>query len=1022
MLIACFQCRQQLDVPEDSAGKRVHCPHCQYVIVVPAKLRATVADSLTIGLPSMDLDGEAEKTPTTKIPAQPLPPLEPSMPAAEKAEKAEPASRQHPPEDEEAMPSIERGRNRHRRAPMSPAPPSNVGWGKILGGGSVIGVIVIAALIGAFSSRGNRGHQVQPPIAFNPPPLPPQIEFKKFQNLEINPGFQFQNLQPMVDAALWRDYQNLERRFKVQFPGQPREGNQNVNLAPMTTFDAGPIDWEFSVAHRTLSDEEYRSIPLKQRFASLQQHLGNVHNAALTREQNLMIAGSQPGREWDLILPQGNMLFVRTYFVQEGKKYHHYLLQARGPVNVLRFHADINRFFNSFSVTITDGTGQSIFEELDDPRIGGRRDNEFTAMAIHPKESICVVGSQAGRLKAARSDGALLNKPAIPDGEKLDITLADGKPAEQLGISQDGRFLAVAAGGAVQVWSDWTADMPEKKRTVPGIRFAFTKDHDLLVASRDDIREYQIDRKMWGSTLKIPDLTVAGFALSSDGRLLAVFGDKAIELWHWQEKKLLGRIEAHGAAITAVVFSPDGKTIASASADRTIKLWDVENRTERASLKEHAWTVWALAFTPDGKHLASGGLDGMLLLWDVEPEQPKLVWAQSHQFPVRAVAFDADGKHCFATCKHPAPPGNPGAKQYLRQLHQIACADMKLNEQEAKRIVAQQAGLHLPTSSMMTYLTPDAHTIVTTTDAIDGFRQENSLRVWDAATAKLKYTHSMKGNGVLSPDGKWLAFDKPGMFNQLHLLEVQTNRVIAATMPVVGPNFPQVMFTPDSESLWVRRNDDFIRYEIQTPKNGAVKLMWRQQLKLKNPNDPRFATITPALDHKTFMVERISADGVLRTRTLHASADGAELQLKAGPGELSQFLNLKHGIAQLELHDLLNGSSQVIGQQRHAMAAIAINKRNISIYALDPKQKFAATTEVSNEQAIRIHLWDVQERRPVLTLADPRTRTATALRFSPDGRHLALVTGDSWTRIVPMDWLLERKDRLPCDANEVTGR
>ena len=57
MLITCFQCRQPLDVPEDSAGKRVRCAHCQYVIVVPAKMRATEEDSPAIALPSMDLDG-----------------------------------------------------------------------------------------------------------------------------------------------------------------------------------------------------------------------------------------------------------------------------------------------------------------------------------------------------------------------------------------------------------------------------------------------------------------------------------------------------------------------------------------------------------------------------------------------------------------------------------------------------------------------------------------------------------------------------------------------------------------------------------------------------------------------------------------------------------------------------------------------------------------------------------------------------------------------------------------------------
>ena len=101
MLIACYQCRQQLDVPEDSAGKRVRCPHCQFVIVVPAKARAAQDDALAMGLPSMDLDGDVEKTPTTKIAAQPLPPLAPSKPAAS---NAEPAAMPLPPLEEEPMP------------------------------------------------------------------------------------------------------------------------------------------------------------------------------------------------------------------------------------------------------------------------------------------------------------------------------------------------------------------------------------------------------------------------------------------------------------------------------------------------------------------------------------------------------------------------------------------------------------------------------------------------------------------------------------------------------------------------------------------------------------------------------------------------------------------------------------------------------------------------------------------------------------------------------------------------------
>jgi hypothetical protein len=58
---------------------------------------------------------------------------------------------------------------------------------------------------------------------------------------------------------------------------------------------------------------------------------------------------------------------------------------------------------------------------------------------------------------------------------------------------------------------------------------------------------------------------------------------------------------------------------------------------------------------------------------------------------------------------------------------------------------------------------------------------------------------------------------------------------------------------------------------------------------------------------------------------------------------------------------------------------------------------------------------------PLLTLPEVRARTINAIRFSPDGRYLALVGSDSSTRIVPMEWLLERKEMLPCPANDVVG-
>ena len=89
-------------------------------------------------------------------------------------------------------------------------------------------------------------------------------------------------------------------------------------------------------------------------------------------------------------------------------------------------------------------------------------------------------------------------------------------------------------------------------------------------------------------------------------------------LWNTATRRPAGTpvINGGGAPVSSVAFSPDGKTLASASYDGSIWLRDMATGQPGRPVTASGIPVSSVAFSPDGKTLASGSVNGTVRLWN----------------------------------------------------------------------------------------------------------------------------------------------------------------------------------------------------------------------------------------------------------------------------------------------------------------------------------------------------------------------------------------------------------------------